>query len=126
MKRGWLAVGLLAGLVALSLWNVKKLDVLAAELNGALAGAEAAAEAGDWSGAEERTAAALERWQESGFYLHVTLDHETTDDIDLAFGEVREFIQCQEGGEYSAANARLMEAIRLMGEMQKPKVENLL
>lgn len=126
MKRGWLAAGLLAGLVALSLWNVAALGALTEELGAILSQAERCAEEGDWQAAKEKTEAAKARWDEESFYLHITLDHEVTDDIAVAFGEVAEFIECEEGGEYSAANARLMEGIRLMGELQKPKLENLL
>lgn len=126
MKRGWLALGLLAAMVAVSLWNVAELEKLTGELTAALAQAETSAEEGDWRAAAEQTAKAKERWDCSGFYLHITLDHEVTDDIDLSFGEVAEFIECEEGGEYSAANARLMEGIRRMSQLQKPKLENLL
>lgn len=126
MKRGWLAGALLAALVAVSLWNVAKLDRLTGEMNGLLAQAERYAEEGDWKKAKEKTQEAKKRWDRSGFYLHITLDHQVTDDISVSFGEVSEFIECEEGGEYSAANARLMEEIRLMGELQKPKMENLL
>lgn len=126
MKRGWLAAALLTGVMALALWNVAALNRLTGELGEILAGAESAAEEGNWLRAREETQRARELWQESSFYLHITLDHETTDGIDLSFGEVAEFIECEEGGEYSAANARLMEQIRVMGELQKPRLENLL
>lgn len=126
MKRGWLAAALLIGLMGLALWNAAALNRLTGELGAILAEAESAAEEGNWLRAREETQRARELWQENSFYLHVTLDHETTDGIDLSFGEVAEFIECEEGGEYSAANARLMEQIRVMGELQKPRLENLL
>lgn len=126
MKRGWLAAGLLAAMVAVALWNVAELEKLTGELNTILAQAETSAEEGNWRAAGEQTARAKACWQAHSGYLHILLDHEVTDEIDLSFGEVAEFIECEEGGEYSAANARLMESIRRMGALQTPRLENLL
>lgn len=126
MKKGWLAIGLLAGMVALSLWHVSALRGLTTELGEQLHRAEALAEQGDWDKAAELTRAASERWDGRAFYLHVTLDHKTTDDIAVGFAETLEFLEWQEAGEYSAANARLMEQLELLGEVERPNLENLL
>lgn len=126
MKRGWLAVALLGLMVALSLWHVSTLGNLTGALNEELRRAESLAERGDWAAAAQVTQAASERWNGRSFYLHTTLDHKTADDIAVSFAETLEFLQWQEAGEYSAANARLMEQLRLLGEMEKPSLENLL
>ena len=126
MKKGWLAIGLLAGMVALSLWHVSALRGLTTELGEQLRRAEALAEQGDWDKAAELTRAASERWDGRAFYLHVTLDHKTADDIAVGFAETLEFLEWQEAGEYSAANARLMEQLELLGEVERPNLENLL
>ena len=84
MKKGWLAVGLLAGMVVLSLWHVSALGALTADLGEQLRRAEALAEGGDWDKAEELTRAASEQWDGRAFYLHVTLDHKTADEMDEA------------------------------------------
>lgn len=126
MKKGWLAIGLLAGMVALSLWHVSALGELTTALGEQLHRAEALAEGGDWEEAAELTRAASEQWDGRAFYLHVTLDHKTADDIAVGFAETLEFLEWQEAGEYSAANARLMEQLRLLGEVERPNLENLL
>ena len=76
--------------------------------------------------AAELTRAASEQWDGRAFYLHVTLDHKTADDIAVGFAETLEFLEWQESGEYSAANARLMEQLKLLGEVERPNLENLL
>lgn len=126
MKKGWLAIGLLAGMVVLSLWHVSALRGLTADLGEQLRRAETLAESGDWDRAEEITRAASEQWNGRAFYLHVTLDHKTADDIAVGFAETLEFLAWQETGAYSAANARLMEQLELLGEVERPNLENLL
>ena len=126
MKREWLAVGLLAAMIALASWHVVTLDGLTGELSDLLARAEQMAEQGDWEGASGLTQTAAERWDGKHFYLHATLEHDVTDQIAISFAETLEFLQCQEAGEYSAANARLMEQLELLREMEQPLLENLL
>lgn len=126
MKREWLAVGLLIAMIALASWHVVTLDGLTGELGDLLAQAEQMAEQGNWEGAAQMTQKASERWDSQHFYLHATLEHNVTDQIATSFAETLEFLQCQEAGEYSAANARLMEQLELLAEMEKPLLENLL
>lgn len=126
MKRGWLAAALLAGMIGLAFWHMAALGSLTGELGATLSKAEERAERGDWAGAAQMTKAASDLWDSKHFYLHATLEHDLTDDIAMGFAETLEFIECQETGEYSAANARLIEQLELLGEMEKPLPENLL
>lgn len=126
MKRGWLAAALLALMVGLAFWHMTALGDLTGELGACLKRAEELAEQGDWSGAAQMTEAASRRWDSKHFYLHATLEHDLTDNIAVSFAETLELIECQEVGEYSAANARLIEQLELLGEMERPLPENLL
>lgn len=126
MKRGWIAVALLVGMMALAFWNVSTLGALTGELGRSLAQAEEMAEQGDWAGAAQLTQTASQRWDSKHFYLHATLEHDVTDAIAVSFAETLEFIERREAGEYSAANARLMTQLELLGEMERPLLENLL
>lgn len=126
MKKGWIAVALLLVMTALGLWHVNTLGGLVDSLRHDLAQAEALTEEGDWTRARELTAGAFQRWDDREVYLHITLAHETTDQISVSFAEVAEFLEHQETGEYSAANARLMEQLELLGTAERPLLENLL
>ena len=126
MKRGWLAVALLIAMLGLAWWQVATLNDLTGELTDLLTQAEERAEQGDWAGAAGLTQRASERWDGKHFYLHATLEHDVTDQIATSFAETLEFLECQEAGEYSAANARLTEQLKLLGEMERPLPENLL
>lgn len=83
------------------------------------------AEAGDWERADLLTRSAFEHWSSRDGYLHVTLRHSDTDLIHVGFQEVLEFIECQEGGEYSAANARLAAQIQLIYESEQLTLKNV-
>ena len=48
------------------------------------------------------------------------------DRIYTGFQEVLEFLTCQEAGEYSAANARLMTQISLLYEAEQFTLKNVL
>lgn len=126
MKKGWLAVGVLAGMVALALWHVSALGGLTGSLTQGLRAAQSQAAQGNWAAAERLTGEAAERWAREGLYLHVTLDHKTTDDIAVGFAETLGFLRQRDEGEYAAANAQLMERLRLLGEAERPSLENLL
>lgn len=126
MKKSLAALVLLALLAAVSLWHVAVLGGLTGELQDLLTQAEDRAEEENWSAADALTREALRRWKDRDFYLHVTLQHRSIDEVDTSFGEVLEFIELQEAGEYSAANARLVSQLRLLGEAERPSLENLL
>ncbi len=126
MKKGWIAVVFLIAMTALGLWHVNSLGDLTESLCQDLTPAEALTEGGDWIQAATLTAHASQRWDDRQMYLHITLDHETTDQISVSFAEVTEFLEHQEAGEYSAANARLMEQLELLSTAERPFLENLL
>ena len=126
MKRLWIACGILAILFAATLYNASYLNRLTASLADQLTQAEACAEAGAWAEAARLTEGAFDEWESHTLYLHVLLRHADTDDVNSSFQEVGEFITCQEGGEYSAANARLITQIRLLYEAEQLSLKNIL
>ena len=68
----------------------------------------------------------LFQWLSHDAYLHVLLRHSETDEIYIDFREVAEFIQCEEAGEYSAANARLIAQLELLSEAEQLTLKNIL
>ena len=96
MRRLWIAVAFLAAVFAATLVNSHYLKTFSTELTSLLTQAESLAERGEWSEAESLTQQALA------------------------------FIRCEEGGEYSAANARLVSQIELLYEMEEFSLKNLL
>lgn len=127
MRRFWISLSILAVLLCAALYNTHYLHNYTQELTTLLTQAEACVVEGDWDAASDKTEAALDRWKSRENYLHMVLRHADTDAILLDFQEVRQFIDHQEdGGEYSAANARLITRIGLLYEMEQFNLKNLL
>ena len=124
MKRLWFAVALLAVVFTATLLNSFYLKDFSTDLMDMLTQAEVKAEEGDWAAAEALTGAAMEKWQGKEMYLYTLLRHADTDLVYTGFREVNEFISCKEGGEYSAANARLIAQLELLYGMEQFTLKN--
>lgn len=68
---------------------------------------------------------ARNRWLSHETYLHVTLRHGDTDQIQLDFEEVLRLLQTRETGEYAAASSQLMGRLSLLSEAEQLTLENL-
>jgi len=126
LKRIWIAGGLMLAILTGTLCHSFYIGAFTGELSALLEDAEARAEGGDWEGASSLTRQAWDRWEEKDLYLHITLRHDETDVVYTGFREVWEFLQCQEGGEYSAANAELIANLELMAEAEQLTLKNIL
>lgn len=119
MRRMFIALAVLLILFGLTLYNSYYLKQYTQELIGVLTEAEICAADGDWDAAIDKTESALDLWFRRETYLHMILQHRDTDEVLLSFQEVRQLIDHQEaGGEYAAANARLITQIGLLSEME--------
>lgn len=127
MRRLCASAAVLTALFGISLLNSHCLSMLTGQLNELLREAETCVLYEDWDAAADKTEAALDLWSSRETYLHMTLQHEDTDQILLGFYEVRQLLSTQEaGGEYFAANAQLITRIELLSEMEQLNLKNLL
>ncbi len=127
MRRLWISLAVLIALVCATFCNSRYLHNYTQELVTLLKQAEFCAADGDWDAAGDKTEAALDRWHSHDTFLHMVFLHRDTDAILLSFKEVQQLIVHQEdGGEYSAANARLITQIELLHETEQLNWKNLL
>ena len=127
MRRLFISLVLLTALFCLAMYNSRYLDSYTKDLTTLLKQAELCAADGDWDAAFDKTEAALDKWDRHETYLHMVQQHRDTDAVLLSFKEVQQLIIHQEdGGEYSAANARLITQIELLYEMEQLNLKNLL
>lgn len=127
MHRLWICIAALLTLFGLTLCNSWYLNRYTEDLTRLLAEAEVCVCQGDWDAAADKTEAALELWRSRDPYLHMVLQHRDTDEVLLSFQEVLQWIEHQEnGGEYSAANSRLITQIGLLSEMERLDLKNIL
>ena len=126
MKRLWIALALLGAVFAAVLWNGRALTGLTGELAGLLTQAGVQAGAGDWEGAGTLTRQAQETWAARDGYLHITLRHGDTDEIDTGFQETLAYLSCRDEEEYAAANARLITRLERLSEAEQLSLNNIL
>ena len=127
MRRFWISVAVLTLLFCLTMYNSRYLDSYTKELTTLLKQAEICAAEEDRDAAADKTEAALDLWKKRETYLHMVLQHRDTDEVLLSFQEVQQLISHQEdGGEYSASNARLITQIELLYEMEQLNWKNLI
>ena len=126
MKRLWIAALLLAVLFGATLCNNLYLRGFTGALNTFPFLSTFATSGRIFIRCRVLTEQALTQWQSRDSYLHILLRHSDTDQIYTGFQEVLEFLTCQEAGEYSAANARLMTQISLLYEAEQFTLKNVL
>ena len=113
MKRLWIAAALLALTMGASLWHSRHLEAFTTALTGQLVQAEMLIRQ------------ARDQWLSQNTYLHVTLRHGDTDQIQIGFDEALQLLRTGELGEYAAATARLMADLKLLTEAEQLTLENL-
>ena len=69
---------------------------------------------------------ALDRWEASANYLYIVVRHSDSDEVAAGFREVGQLLEWQEEAEYTSANARLIEELRLLADMEQFNLRNLL
>ena len=126
MKRAWIPLAILATLCLGAWGHTYYLGQLTGDVSDLLLQAEPVGEADHWEEALSLTEKAYGLWEKKSLYVHITLRHSDTDDILFSFREVLEFLRCQEGGEYSAANAVLLERLYLLQEQEQLTLKNIL
>lgn len=107
MKREIGAVLLLGIMIALSLWNLRRLDALTTQVEAHLARSEKALLAGDRERAEEELDAAGRVWRAGERFTHVYIRHPENDCVNDAFFSLHQGLAAGDGKELSAAYALL-------------------
>ncbi|OUQ25233.1 hypothetical protein B5E80_05450 [Flavonifractor sp. An135] len=125
MRRLWGAVGGMALLLALALWNAAELEDFTQRLSDTLREAEQRVEAGDWAEAQDLTKEAKTTWDQRDLWLHVTLRHTDTDAVQTGFDQVLALIDCQDQAEYASASAQLLQRLSLMAAGEQLTLANL-
>lgn len=126
MKRIWISLSILAVVFAAALANSWYLDNLTEQMAHTLEQAQALAEAENWEGGQKLTEKALEQWEKASDYLYIVVRHSDSDEVAAGFREVQQLLEWKEEAEYTSANARLIEEIRLLADMEQFTLRNLL
>ena len=128
MKRcSWLMPpALLAVILAFCLWNSAAMTGRTDRWRAQLAQAEALAQAEDFSGAAALLADSYRDWSRHQTYLHIVTEHDAVDDAEAMYRRCAAFAAAEEPSELRAEMADLDDQLRLLAEMERFSIKNVL
>ncbi len=113
-------------LLGLSLWNAAAVDAAIEPWRGALAEASEASERGEWETSERTIRETRTAWEAKHPYFHLVTAHDELDRADALFAQAESYAGAREGAELRAALAELSAQLRVVSEMQRLTLKNVL
>lgn len=126
MKRLIAALVILGLLFAGSLTLGWSIDRMVGNYVQQLQAAQQLAEQDDWEQARAITQRVYQKWEGHKVPLHALLRHNDTDQIQISFRAVEQYLKLEEMDQYAAANATLIAQLELLAEMEEATLENVL
>ena len=127
MKKDMLPpVGVLAVILAFALWNSAVITGHTQRWRDQLQQAEALALDENWQAAGDALAKSYEDWSERQVFLHIVSEHEAVDDAEAMYRRAMAFAAEQETSEIRAELADLQDQLRLLAEMERFSLKNVL
>lgn len=126
MKKYALPLGVLAGILILSLWNGAAMARVTEGLCTSLAQCSDLGQAEQWDQAAQILENAYQDWSGHQVYLHIVLEHDAVDGAEAMFRRAMSFAKTQEPSEFHAELAGLISQLRLLAEMERLSIQNIL
>ena len=127
MKQSTLApAAMLAAILALSLWNSAAMTRHTQRWRSQLDRTEQFAAAGDWQSAADALSASYEDWSGRQVFLHIVSQHDAVDDAEAMYRRAMAFAAEDEASEFRAEVTDLRDQLRLLSEMERFSVKNIL
>ena len=127
MKKAFLPpIAVLAAILAFSLWNSRAMTASTDRWRSQLQQADALMQAESWPD----TVAALEKsyldWSQQQTWLHIVSEHDAVDDAEAMYRRAMAFAAAREPSELRAELADLRDQLRLLAEMERFSIKNVL
>ena len=127
MKRMLLPpIFVLAALLAFSLWNIRHMEEETDRWREQLQAADRLALSGEWAEALDALWESYDDWSHSQTYLHIVSHHDAVDDAEAMYRRAAAFAAAQEPSELRAELADLNDQLRLLAEMERFSIKNVL
>ena len=127
MKKGLLVpAAVLAVILAFALWNSSMITAETSRWRSQLQQADAAAQAGDWPAAVSALSNSYRDWSARQTYLHIVSEHDAVDDAEAMYRRCLAFSAAKEASEFRAEIADLRDQLRLLAEMERFSIKNVL
>ena len=126
MKRLWLGVGVLLGLLAVSLWAMEYAQQTHQSISDILEEAALAVQEENWTKARALQQQAVEQWEKSWSITAALSDHTELDEIDAGFARLEAY--CRDGHvtDFAAESGALARQVEALGEGHRLSLSNLL
>ena len=121
MKKEWLALLILLGVILGSVLNLRYLKGFITELKEQVDAASAMADAGDWEAAERQAAAAMKHWVTADKYTHILIRHGEIDAVTDDFCALLGAIRSRDSGSIYPVQFSLQIRLSSLYEMERPK-----
>lgn len=126
MKYFILPTAVLALLLGLSLWNAREIEGLVSPWCDALEKSVSAAEQEDWDSAANGILTVRNNWSSCHPYFHIVTAHDELDQADDLFAQAESYAVDHELPELRASVSALIVQLRVVAEMQKLTIRNVL
>ena len=126
MKRCLPPLAVLAAILVLSLWNGRVMERRTSRWQAQLQQVRELAAAERWQAAEAALTHSYSDWSRSQTYLHIVSQHDAVDDAEAMYHRCLAFAATQEVTEFRAELADLRDQLRLLAEMERFSIGNVL
>lgn len=126
MKRFWIGLVLLLGLLAAGLWAMVAMDSVHSSISDDLRQSAQAAQSDHWDQADTLAVSATSNWEENWRFSAAMADHTALDEIDALFAQAEVYRQNREPIAYASTCARLAQLIEALKEGHSLSWWNLL
>lgn len=119
-------LAVLAAILAFALWNGATMTSHTNRWRAQLEQADALAQAEEWSQAVDVLTDSYTDWCSRQTYLHIVTEHDAVDDAESMYRRAMAFAATREMTEFRAELADLRDQLRLLAEMERFNVKNVL
>ena len=121
-----LPAALLLILLGLSIWNSSAMTAQTDHLRQQLDQVDQLAQREDWNAARSALEESHVRWTACQTYLHIVTEHDAVDDAEAMYRRAAAFAETEEITEFRAEIADLRDQLRLLAEMERFSIKNIL
>lgn len=127
MKKAFLPpIAVLAAVLAFSLWNSHAMTAHTDRWRSQLQQTDTLAQAENWLAVEAALEGNYADWSQCQTYLHVVSEHDAVDDAEAMYRRAMAFAAAREPSELRAELADLQDQLRLLAEMERFSIKNVL
>lgn len=119
-------VAVLAVILAFALWNSAAITDHTQRWREQLQQVEKLAASENWREAADALSESYEDWSSRQVFLHIVSEHEAVDDAEAMYRRAMAFAEEQESSEFRAELADLQDQLRLLAEMERFSLKNVL